>query len=173
MWEPSTAHQRWVLRCWVCFILRFLDPAFLAAALTDTGEDPPMSGEEFSKLFRIQFATCGSGLAFANLVGLEMLWRSARDWSELKLQPLLGMSGIQSYSRASNITPQSKDGFRAFRDKVYKRAKTHLCWVTLISQEPREPSWCEIRTRGDATKLWCHRTSASVLCHARLLFVTR
>lgn len=36
----------------------------------------------------VQFAMCCSGLAFANLICLEMLWRSARDWRKMELYPL-------------------------------------------------------------------------------------
>ena len=123
---------------------------------------------DFPSCSGIQFATCWSGLAFANLVWLEMLERSARDWSKIELQPWLGMSRIWSYCHTSNVTPQSKDDFCAFQDKAYKRRKTCLCWVKLMSQEPRETCWCEIQTRGDITKPWCHKTPESVSCHACL-----
>ena len=121
---------------------------------------------DFPSCSGIQFATRWSELAFANLAWLAMLWRSARGWSETELWPWLGMSRIWSYSHTSNVVPKTKDDFCAFWDKVYKRRKTCLCWVNLISQEPRETSWCAIQTRGVVTKLWCQKTPENGSCRA-------
>lgn len=138
----------------------FLDLALLVAVLT-LWKTHKCKERDFPSYSGIQFATCWSGLAFADLVWLEMLWRSAKGWSKMELQPPLGMSRIESYCHTSNLIPQSKDDFCAFQDKAYKRRKTWLCCVKLISQEPRETCWCEIHTRDDITKLWCHKNLES------------
>lgn len=142
-----------------------LDLAMLVDVLT-LKNTHQCNKKNFQAVLRVWFAVSWSGLAFTDIVQLEMLWINARDRIKMELWPWLGGSRTLYEQNTSNVVPQSKDDFHVSWDKVMKGEK-HLPagW----NSSARETSRGERQTRGDISKCWCQKAPGWVVSSLSLV----